>query len=516
MLGRWFGGKLALRLIIGLTLFSSVITLILTGLQLYTEYHRDVGLLERRIADIKEGYRASLVTSLWLGDTLMLQRQLQGIVSLPDIDFAEIRTHDGEVFSVGTPQMQSITAHRVSLMYSDQGTPQPVGTMTLIATLDGVYQNLWDRVWIILASNGAKTLAVCVFLFFFVQYLVTRHLAHIARHFSAIDPGGRMEPLRLERKSGARDELSTMVEAVNEMQQRLRQSQISLRSREAALQSNLTQLKDAKGALEQRSRMLEGLAAELDEARAKAEASSRGKSEFLANMSHELRTPLNAIIGFGEIIGREMFGPLGNAKYRDYAGDIIMSSTHLLSLVNDMLDLSRIEAGKAELNDEIIDLGRAVEDALEFMRPDLQSRGLVFENRIDDDLPMVRADRRMLRQILLNLLSNAIKFTPNNGRITARGLHERNGQALVAIEDSGVGIPPTEIDTLLKPFGLAESRLRYDHEGTGLGLPLSKVMMELHDGQLQIASAVGQGTTVTLVFPPERVVAEPMPARQGA
>ncbi len=506
---------MALRLIIGLTLFSSLVTLILTGLQLYTEYHRDIAQVDRRIADIKEGYSASLVTSLWLGDSLLLQRQLQGIVSMPDIAFAEIRTRDGEVYSVGAPNTERITAHRVSLFYNDKGIPRPVGTLTLIATLDRVYQTLWDRVWIILASNGAKTLVVCAFLFFFVQYLVTRHLARIARHFSGIDPSGQLEPLRLERKPGVRDELSTVVEAVNEMQQRLRQSQISLRSREAALQSNLTQLHDAKSALEQRSRKLEALAAELDDARAKAEASSRGKSEFLANMSHELRTPLNAIIGFGEIIGREMFGSLGNAKYRDYAADIVKSSTHLLSLVNDMLDLSRIEAGKAELNEEMIDLREAVDDAVEFMHPDLASRNLNFENRIDDDLPIVRADRRMLRQILLNLLSNAVKFTPTKGRITARGLHERDGQVMVAIEDSGVGIPSGEIETLLKPFGLAESRLRYDHEGTGLGLPLSKVMMELHGGQLQISSDTGQGTTVTLVFPTQRVV-QPLAARQGA
>ena len=504
----WFGSPLAFRIIIGLTLFSSVVTVVLTALQLYTEFDRDVGHLEQRIAEIKQGYASGLVTSLWRNDETMVQRQLQGILSLPDIIYLEIRDRDGAVVSVGDRKSERITAHRVSLLYNDQGTARDVGTLTLIATLDGVYQSLFDRVWIILASNAAKTVIVCGFLFFLVQYTVTRHLTRIANHLMALVPVGQIAALRLDRKDGRRDELNTVVEAVNEMQHRLRESQDALRSREAALKSNVAQLKEAKTALEQRSRALERLASDYDDARARAESSSRSKTEFLANMSHELRTPLNAIVGFGEIIAREMFGSLNNDKYRMYANDIIKSSTHLLSIVNDMLDLSQIEAGKTRLVEEIVDIHEAVGDALEFLRPDLIANNVRFVDRIDDDVPTLRADRRVLRQILLNLLSNAIKFTPPEGRLTVRAGRDEAGRVAIAVEDTGEGIPQTEIETILKPFGLAESNLRRDHEGTGLGLPLCKALMELHGGSLKITSEVGYGTTVTLRFPAERVERE--------
>lgn len=505
---RWFGGRLALRVIIGLTLFSSVVTLILTALQLYAEFNRDVARLDQRLSEIKRGYSGGLMTSLWNDNTILVHRQLEGILSLPDIVYAEIRRPDGELISMGRPMRDRVVAHRISLIFTAEGGAKNVGTLTLIGSLDGVYDSLFDRIWITLGSNALKTLAVCVFLFFLVQFMVTRHLTRIAKHMARLAPGERFALLGLERSPVVRDELSTVVDAVNDMQLKLKESHDSLKSREAALKANVEQLRETKRALEERGRRLERLAADYDEAREQAVSESRSKTEFLANMSHELRTPLNAIIGFSEIISKEMFGALGSEKYKSYAIDISKSGTHLLSIVNDMLDLSKIEAGKTPLNEEEVMIKEALEESVEFVLPNALEGALTITTKAEDNLPVLLVDRRALRQILLNLLSNAIKFTHAGGQVTAQSALDIDGSLVIAVSDNGIGIPEEEIDTLLKPFGLAESGLRHDHEGTGLGLPLSRSLMELHGGSLTIASEVGVGTTVTLRFPRDRVVRE--------
>ena len=501
----WFGGRLALRVIIGLTLFSSIVTLILTGLQLYAEFNRDVALLDQRLGEIKHGYSGGLMTSLWNDNNLLVHRQLEGILSLPNIVYAEIRRPDGELISTGRPLRERVVAHRISLIYSTESGAKSVGTLTLIGSLDGVYGSLFERIWIILGSNALKTLAVCVFLFFLVQLMVTRHLNRIARHMAELAPGDRFRLLSLERSPLVRDELSTVMDSINDMQLKLKESHDSLRSREAALKSNVEQLRETKRALEERGRRLERLAADYDKARERAVAESHGKTEFLASMSHELRTPLNAIIGFSEIISKEMFGSLSNEKYLSYAVDIGKSGKHLLSIADDMLDLAKIEAGKTPLNEEEVAVAEALEEAVEFILPNALEGALTIDCKADDKLPPLWADRRALRQVLLNLLSNAVKFTHAGGKVAVQSALDVDGSLVVAVADNGAGIPQGEIETLLKPFGLAESGPRHDHQGTGLGLPLSRSLMELHGGSLTIASDLGAGTTVTLRFPRDRV-----------
>ena len=245
--------------------------------------------------------------------------------------------------------------------------------------------------------------------------------------------------------------------------------------------------------------------AELVSARQDAEAANEAKSQLLANVSHELRTPLNAIIGFSEIMQGELMGALGNARYRDYAKDIRDSGLHLLSIINDILDLSKIEAGRLQLQDEIVSVASLFEVATRFLRAPAESAGLELSIESPAATAAVRGDRRALSQVLLNLLSNAVKFTPPGGRITLQTAPDGDGGILIRIKDTGIGIAEADIPRALEPFGLVEAPLARKFPGTGLGLPISRALVELHGGRFVIESAPGVGTTVILHLPAERV-----------
>ena len=251
-------------------------------------------------------------------------------------------------------------------------------------------------------------------------------------------------------------------------------------------------------------------------AKERAELADRAKSEFLANMSHELRTPLNAIIGFSEMIRDNAFGPVGSPKYVEYAHDIHSSGMHLLALINDILDLSKIEAGKGDLDEREIDVARLVRSCLILVGERADSGGVTIDNRVPDDLPRLRADQRKLKQILINLLSNAIKFTSGKftpgtaaggGRVRIAGRIDGAGALLIEVADTGIGIAPEDIPKALAPFRQIDGDLNRRFDGTGLGLPLAKSLAELHGGGLDLKSELGVGTTVTVRFPGERIAA---------
>lgn len=239
---------------------------------------------------------------------------------------------------------------------------------------------------------------------------------------------------------------------------------------------------------------------QLAAAREAAEAASRAKSEFIANISHELRTPLNAIIGFSEMMKEQMLGPSSD-RYMQYARDIHQSGTHLLAIINDILDLSKIEAGKMELVPEEIDLAEAVTDALNIVRENAERSGLTLETRIPAPAPRLRGDSRIVRQVLLNLLSNAIKFTPIGGQVAVEVRRENGGNVVLTVQDTGIGIAEQDIPKVLEPFGQVESAYTRQYQGTGLGLPLVRSMAELLGGRFDLKSAVGIGTTARITFP---------------
>jgi signal transduction histidine kinase len=238
----------------------------------------------------------------------------------------------------------------------------------------------------------------------------------------------------------------------------------------------------------------------------KAEALSHAKSAFLAVVSHELRTPLNAIIGFSEIMQGERFGPLGSARYKEYVSDIRKSGQHLLQVINNILDLTRAEAGKLDLDEDIVDIAEVVGDCVRQMQPDADAASLRLHAMLPTSPCLFRGDAAKLRQIGFNLLSNAVKFTPSGGHVDVRMDIRPDGGIEILVRDTGVGMAPADIPRALQPFTQLDSGLSRRYEGTGLGLPLTASLVELHGGNLVLESALGQGTSARAVFPPDRTV----------
>jgi two-component system cell cycle sensor histidine kinase PleC len=253
-----------------------------------------------------------------------------------------------------------------------------------------------------------------------------------------------------------------------------------------------------------------------DEARQRAEAANISKSRFLAQMSHELRTPLNAILGFSEVMKTEVFGEHAVAAYKEYSGDIHTSGVHLLGLINEILDLSRIEAGRYELNEESVSLVGVVEDCHHLLKLRATSRGITLHEVYEPDLPRLWADERALRQICLNLLSNAIKFTPQGGEIWLKVGWTASGGQYMSVKDTGAGIPEEEIPIVLASFGQGSNSIKSAEQGTGLGLPIAKSLVDLHGGTFTLKSKLRIGTEVIVTFPPERVVAAMAPMAEHA
>ncbi len=250
-----------------------------------------------------------------------------------------------------------------------------------------------------------------------------------------------------------------------------------------------------------------GVEQALTKAKEDAEAGNRSKTEFLASMSHELRTPLNAVIGFADVMQAEMLGPLGSAKYQEYAGDIRASAAQLLSIINDMLDVSTIEAGRLELQEGVVDLDGLVAESIASVQA-LGEGGAQIELQMATNLPALRVDERRVRQILVNLLSNAVKFTPDHGQVRMSVSMTELGEIRFEIRDTGIGMSEEDLEVAKSRFGRIESSAQSKHPGTGLGLPLASDLTRLHGGQLDIESQVGEGTTVVVLFPPERTVYE--------
>jgi len=263
------------------------------------------------------------------------------------------------------------------------------------------------------------------------------------------------------------------------------------------MRNHITELESTQQALEQTS-------ADLTTALAAAQAASKSKSAFLASMSHELRTPLNAVLGFSETMQMETHGPLAE-RYKDYLGSIHDSGAHLLSLINDILDISRFDAGHAELNEEVFDPAHEIAHTIRMVEAQAVKAKVVPVTEIAPDLPHLNADRRRVRQILFNLVSNAVKFTQPGGSVTVRAFCAEQGLVL-QVADNGIGIAPQDFAKALEPFGQVDSSLARRYEGSGLGLPLTRHMAELHGGNLTLESASGEGTTVTVTLPAWRLV----------
>ncbi len=291
----------------------------------------------------------------------------------------------------------------------------------------------------------------------------------------------------------------------------------ALKASGRALQDRVRELEDAQQRLEDNGAKLIHLAADLESARDEAQAANRAKSQFLAAMSHELRTPLNAILGFSELIRDEAFGPVGCVRYRQYVEDIHSAGQHLLELINDVLDLSKIESGENELNEAAIDIEPLVEAAIRLVHHRAEKGQIELAVDLQEGLPRLWADRRKVTQILVNLLSNAIKFTEATGRVTLKVRCREGGEFVVRVTDTGIGMAPADVPRALMQFTQVDSSLNRKIEGTGLGLPLAKALAELHGGSLKLQSEIGLGTIATVRFPSHRTAGgKPAATRSGS
>jgi two-component system, cell cycle sensor histidine kinase PleC len=322
-----------------------------------------------------------------------------------------------------------------------------------------------------------------------------------ARTFEAqLDDGRWLHISERRTKDGGYVSVGTDITNIKRHEEKLMDS-------EKRLMATVADLRHSQQKLERQAEEVADLAEKYAEEKTRAEEANQAKSKFLANMSHELRTPLNAIIGFSEIMESGMFGPLGSDKYREYCHDIHQSGQYLLDVINDILDMSKIEAGRIRLDAEPIELESFLNDAMRVVSGRANDKRLKLTARIGAGIRLT-ADHRLLKQIILNLLSNAVKFTPEGGRITIRSRATAGGWVSVSIADTGIGIPEEALARLGRPFEQVESQLTKSHQGSGLGLAIAKSLTELHQGTMRIHSTLGRGTMVLLRLPVTRPAAQ--------
>jgi two-component system, cell cycle sensor histidine kinase PleC len=314
-----------------------------------------------------------------------------------------------------------------------------------------------------------------------------------ARTFEAqLDDGSWLHISERRTKDGGYVSVGTDITRIKEHEHKLVDNDHRLRA-------TVTDLKRSQTALERQAVELADLAEKYSQERNRAEEANAAKSKFLANMSHELRTPLNAIIGFSEIMGSGMFGTLGSDKYQEYCHDILTSGQYLLEVINDILDMSKIEAGRMKLDMEPLDLSKALAESLRVVSGRAEDKDLTLDTDIESTISVL-GDRRAVKQIIVNLLSNAVKFTPDHGKVLVRGqmLHD---SIVLLIADTGIGIAPDSLRRLGKPFEQVESQLTKTYQGSGLGLAIARSLTHLHGGSMRLRSRLGVGTVVRIVLP---------------
>ena len=345
-----------------------------------------------------------------------------------------------------------------------------VGTLVFRSNLDQIASSLWTYILIALAVM-LFSLGIAFVLISRMQRVISTPIERLRKTMETVSA---KQDYTVRAESHGRDELGSVIDGLNHMLAQIQRHEEVQRK-----------------------------------AHQQAEAANRAKSEFLANMSHELRTPLNAILGFSEVLMREMAGPLGQPRYREYATDIHDSGRHLLAVINDILDLSKIEAGRVELVDGEIEVGALARKAMRLLAERAEQAKVEIRLLSEPNLPSLIADERLVRQALLNLLSNAVKFTPRGGRVEVCLSLAADGAFCVRVRDTGIGIAESDMTRVLTPFSQVESTLNRNYQGTGLGLPLTKSFVEMHGGSLELKSSLGAGTEVTLRFPSARVQLPP-------
>ncbi len=494
---RFTGTSIRNRIVLTVLATVVVVSMIGTALSGHENAARLLDDLEAESQVLTSVFGDTLADPLWDYDYERVQQRLERLGATGSIAAARVLATDGELLAEVTvggfdPDRLGTDGAAEVLLFSREitaETGETVGTLFVWVSKAGVATQVWQAVRDDATTAAILAVITAVIVFLGVN-LITDSLARITDAMVRIGEGD----LDTQVPSGSRnDEISRMSAALERLRLnglRVEQAERGLRRANAYLEQRVTQR-----------------TAELEKARFQAEQANRAKTEFLANMSHDLRTPLNAILGFSEMMRARAFGPLGDARYDEYVEDIHHSGSLLIALINDLLDISKVEAGKYELVEEDVDVEQLAQGCIRQVMTAAQAADQQLTIDVAPDLPALWADKRVLAQILNNLLSNAIKFTPQGGRITVSLWSDPQGRILLSVADDGIGMTEEGVAKALRPFEQAHNARAREHRGTGLGLHLCDNFMRLFGGTLEIESQAGEGTTVTVAFPPERAAA---------
>ena len=603
-------GGIAVALLVRVVLFSTLVTLVLTVLQLSLSYRSERARLEARFGEIDQASARSLAESLWAVDTRQLEEQLDGIVRLPSIRGAGVREsgRSPRPFAVFRGQRQSDGVAKEFPLACCGPNPGTIGVLRIEATLDEIYRDIAAQAVVILLSNAAKTFLVAFFILFVVHQLATRHLRDLAASANSVSLAAETAPLRLQRSRSEGDELDQLVEALNAMRERLARQALDLRDADARMASildnmpDLAWMKDTEGrftavnrafaatkgfadpremlgktdldvhppALAHRYRqddaemmaargtrrveeehayadgsigLIEtiktalidasgrvvgtvGIARDITErrqaeadrdARRTAEIASEAKSAFLAHMSHEIRTPMNAIVGMSYLLMQGALEP----RQRHQVQKIHGAATSLLGIINDILDFSKIEAGRLELEAIAFDLREVLDGVADIVGLSAQAKELALRLELPPGLPTALVgDPSRLRQVLLNLGQNAVKFTESGEVTFTVRVVEQEATAVrlrFEVQDTGIGMPSDVQQQLFRPFTQGDASTSRRFGGTGLGLTISQRLVLMMGGDIQVRSAVGQGSCFSFELHfPLRAIALVKPAAPAA
>tara|TARA_B100000427_G_scaffold59269_1_gene46603 strand:+ start:1853 stop:3331 length:1479 start_codon:yes stop_codon:yes gene_type:complete len=489
-------------------LFTSIflaflgIGFLITGVLIWDVLRRADEEIAREIRIVKSAFHDPIADQLWAYDEKELNVVLTALVRLSLAEGVVVEDpYSGRRLGANgitnSGEGSGMVVHSFDIHYVPKGADRArnLGHVMLLVPADLNLTRSWPSIMLIVVAGLLKLLLIWWLFHHYARKQLAEPLGRLSEAVDEVEPGWR--PYRQVDAVGPADgELKHLQDAFNRLIDRLDKAQAERAAYEEELLGARDKLEDA---VAERTR-------ELDGARRRAEEANHAKSRFLAMMSHELRTPLNSILGFSQFMVDEIIGPMANDRYREYAADIQRSAGHLLEVINDILDISKVEAGEAKLDEDNLNLDELAQAVARLLMPRISAKKQVMSINIPTDLPHLRGDGRVIRQVLMNLFSNANKFTPEGGALTlSAGLDYRGGIRL-EVSDTGVGIAAKDIPTVLEAFGQVRSSPTVAHEGTGLGLTLSKQLVELHGGDLAIQSEVGKGTTVILRFPAGRTI----------